>query len=350
MTKRTTAAVAIIGSSARALPAHLRATLEVCLRFGIVPVMTEHATAARPGSVEASLSLIDDADLYIGIFADQYGRVPDGYDKSISEMEYDRALARGIPRLVFVMKRDRLPDAATSDVGSDAGRLAAFISRVEAKQPTTPAPSPEEFRALLGYSLTALGIRSESRRGGAKGIRFGSAGVPKTALRLFVASPRDVQAEREGMPKVIESLNSTIGKLMNVVVELWRWEVDAPPAVGEPQALVNPELDQADIVVVIFWNRLGTSTLAGTTGTESEVLRSLKRWSEVRKPELMIYFCQRPTRLDRPELEQRLKLLEFRERLSSLVLAIDYEDTDAFLWRVRDDLFLVISKLWLQGN
>lgn len=60
------------------------------------------------------------------------------------------------------------------------------------------------------------------------------------------------------MPKVVESLNKTLGKLLDVVVELWRWEADSTPAVCEPQSLVDVELDKADVVLVIFWNRFGT--------------------------------------------------------------------------------------------
>ena len=147
------------------------------------------------------------------------------------------------------------------------------------------------------------------------------------------------------MPMVVETLNKTIGSLLNVVVELWRWEVDATPSVCEPQALVDPELDKADIVLVIFWNRFGTQTAAGTTGTQGEVLRALERWRQFRRPQVMMYFCQRPSRLDSTETEQRLMLLRFRDRISSLVLAADYEKIEDFQLRVYTDLFTTISRL-----
>src|SRR5205085_12688396 len=130
-------------------------------------------------------------------------------------------------------------------------------------------------------------------------------GKSKQTFRVFVASPGDVQEERSRLPKVIDSLNKTLGTLLGVVVELWRWEADAQPAVGEPQALINPELDAADVVLVILWNRFGTPTAAGTTGTESEVLRSLQRWGRARHPQVMVYFCQRPALLNRDGLAQR---------------------------------------------
>jgi hypothetical protein len=214
--------------------------------------------------------------------------------------------------------------------------------------------------------LAGLGLRGQTRKelkppgqgephprkkgggdGNAKSAKPTSSpgGKSKQTFRVFVASPGDVRDERSRMPKVIESLNRTLGGLLGVVVELWRWEADAQPGAGEPQALIDPELDAADVVLAIFWNRFGTPTSAGTTGTESEVLRSLKRWSRLRRPQVMVYFCQRPALLDRPALEHRLMLLDFRERISPLVLAADYEDVQEFAWRVRDDLFLTIARL-----
>ena len=147
------------------------------------------------------------------------------------------------------------------------------------------------------------------------------------------------------MPRVVESLNRTLGRLAGVLIELWRWEADAPPSAGEPQALLNPELDVADAVVVVLWNRLGMATKSGATGTETEVVRAMERWNRVRRPQVMIYFCQRAATLGREEVMQRLQVLEFREKISSLALTVDYQDVSDFEWRVRDDLFTVLNRL-----
>ena len=355
-TSQTLPPVAVIGNNARDLPLHLREALNACLNLGVTPVMVESRLAGDREAIEAGLSLIDKADLYIGIFGDRYGYVPPGCNKSIGEMEYDRALERNIPRLIFVVARRQ----------TTAG-FAALKARVEAEAVVYPLGSPEEFRENLKGALRRA--KKSIRKTGQSKVRFGGSygrksprmkgggakrvgpkslptAIYKQTLRVFVASPKDVQDERSRMPlKVIDSINKTLGKLLPVSVELWRWEVDAAPAIGEPQALVNVELDKTDVVVVIFWNRFGTATPAGTTGTQSEVLRSLKRWHKVRRPQVMIYFCQRPSLLNGPDLEHRRRLLKFRERISSHVLAVDYENAQDFEWRVRDDLFVTISSL-----
>jgi hypothetical protein len=147
------------------------------------------------------------------------------------------------------------------------------------------------------------------------------------------------------MPRVVESLNKTLGRLTGIVIELWRWDIDAPPGVGGVQELIDPELDIADAVVVIFWNRFGTTSPSGTTGTESEVLRAISKWKQINRPEVMMYFCQRPATLGRDELVQRANLLNFREKLGNLALTVDYKDVSEFEWRVRDDLFVVLNRL-----
>ncbi len=338
--------------------------------------MIEHTAEGDPGAVEAALSLFEEADVYIGFVGGEYGRVVPGHDRSIAEMEYERALERGIPRLMFTAS----PGGAKMKAELDAeggSRLEGLIRRVSEKQVVRQAGSPEEFSALLFDALAGLRMRDRTRAASRppglrdttarkKGGGYGDAktakskarpvkmsGEPKLSpgskynqtFRVFVASPKDVHEERSCMPKVVESLNRTLGKLLPVTVELWRWESDAHASAGEPQALINVELDEADVVLVIFWNRFGTPTSAGTTGTESEVLRSLGRWSKARRPQVMIYFCQRPALLDRAGLEQRLKLLDLRERIAPLVLAVDYGEVEEFRWRVRDDLFTTIARL-----
>ena len=70
--------------------------------------MMEHLTALNAGAIKASLEMVERADVYIGIFAYRYGYVPDGYDISITEMEYDHAGELGKLRLIFFIHEDHL--------------------------------------------------------------------------------------------------------------------------------------------------------------------------------------------------------------------------------------------------
>ena len=48
-------------------------------------------------------------------------------------------------------------------------------------------------------------------------------------LRVFVASPGDVQAERDALEEIAEDLNRTIARSRNIVIEISRWETDSYP-------------------------------------------------------------------------------------------------------------------------
>ena len=90
----------MISSTAIDLPEHRDLVKDACLRQGMFPVMMEQMPAANATAIEESLRIVNEADIYLGIFAYRYGYVPEGYDTSITEMEYNRAVQRGIPCLI----------------------------------------------------------------------------------------------------------------------------------------------------------------------------------------------------------------------------------------------------------
>ena len=96
----------MISSTARDLPEHRKEAMDACLRQGMFPTMMEHLPASDDEAILASLEMVDRADIYVGIFAHRYGYVPAGHAISVTEMEYNRAVERKIPRLIFVMDKD----------------------------------------------------------------------------------------------------------------------------------------------------------------------------------------------------------------------------------------------------
>jgi len=61
----------------------------------------EYMGAEDKESTKACLDLIDKCDLFVGIYAWRYGYVPEGSEKSITELEYDYAVKKGIPRFCY---------------------------------------------------------------------------------------------------------------------------------------------------------------------------------------------------------------------------------------------------------
>ena len=63
-------------------------------------------------------------------------------------------------------------------------------------------------------------------------------------IRIFVASPGDVQKEREHLKAVVDELNTTIAPFKKLSIELVKWESHATPSMGRPQGVINSQLGQ----------------------------------------------------------------------------------------------------------
>src|SRR5436190_23911089 len=71
-------------------------------------------------AITVDQEMIDNADFYIGIFAWRYGEIPDEYDISYTELEFNRAVERGIPILVFTIHKDHPLTIDMVEVGETA--------------------------------------------------------------------------------------------------------------------------------------------------------------------------------------------------------------------------------------
>jgi Domain of unknown function (DUF4062) len=66
----------MISSTALDLPEHRDLVKDACLRQGMFPVMMEHLPAADATAIAESLRMVNEADIYLGIFAYRYGSSP----------------------------------------------------------------------------------------------------------------------------------------------------------------------------------------------------------------------------------------------------------------------------------
>jgi Domain of unknown function (DUF4062) len=70
-------------------------------RLGLDDVAMETYTAGPQRPVDRCLADVASSDLYIGVIAWRYGYIPDGYDRSITELEYRQAISSGRDVLMF---------------------------------------------------------------------------------------------------------------------------------------------------------------------------------------------------------------------------------------------------------
>jgi hypothetical protein len=148
----------IISSTAFDLPEHRKQILEACLRQNMFPLRMEDLPATSEEAAAASLKMVEDADVYIGVFAHRYGYVPQANNLkqiSVTEMEYDRAVERKIERLIFVMDKSHPITVDAVDI-ENAAKLKSFKDRVQAENIVRFFKSPDDLRAEAINSLSKL--------------------------------------------------------------------------------------------------------------------------------------------------------------------------------------------------
>ncbi|MEM7246743.1 MAG: SUMF1/EgtB/PvdO family nonheme iron enzyme [Acidobacteriota bacterium] len=148
-------------------------------------------------------------------------------------------------------------------------------------------------------------------------------------LRVFLASPGDVQPERDRIARELELFNRRTGRHLKLAYEPWRWEKDGVPGFCEDvQDLINPDLDAADVVVFLCWKKLGTKTPRDDSGFAEEFNRTRARWKSTGQPEVLFYRCKRGFFPKADELEQFAKLDEFLRKVRDGVFMREFETED----------------------
>src|SRR5262245_7306167 len=117
-----------ISSTSIDLPEYRAAVKETILSLGLFPSGMENWPVSGDDPVDRCKQMVDDAEIFVGIYAHRYGWRPDG-GKSITEMEYDWASERGIPKLCFIMD-DMHPWPPDKVEVSAKAKLNAFKARV----------------------------------------------------------------------------------------------------------------------------------------------------------------------------------------------------------------------------
>lgn len=142
-----------ISSTSLDLPIHRKQAMEACMRMGMFPIMMEYLPASDADAIRASLEMVDEAEIYVGIFGWRYGYIPAGHNISITEMEYQHAVKRNIPRLIYVMDETHPMNEADIEQGDGAKKLEEFKQQVLTEQVVNFFTSPEDLRAQLIHSL-----------------------------------------------------------------------------------------------------------------------------------------------------------------------------------------------------
>lgn len=141
-----------ISSTSLDLKPYREAAIEACRNLGFLPIAMENFEAMGVGATEGSKRKLKEADLYIGIIAHRYGYIEAGYDRSVTEVEFDYAGERGLERLCFLVDPAYTwPEAAYDR--DQAAPLRAFKAKIEQSVIRSLFTTVEDFQRKLIQAL-----------------------------------------------------------------------------------------------------------------------------------------------------------------------------------------------------
>jgi hypothetical protein len=117
--------------------------------------MMEDFPAMSQDAVDVCRNQVEQSHLLIGIYANRYGYCPQGYSKSITEMEYDWAAAKNIDRLIFVLDKNKIWDK-THPIRVHADNnplLTDFLERIGKDVVWKTFTTPEDLALKVNQSL-----------------------------------------------------------------------------------------------------------------------------------------------------------------------------------------------------
>ena len=161
-----------------------------------------------------------------------------------------------------------------------------------------------------------------------------------TVFKVMIASPGDVSAERKVIREVIAEWNNVNADVRRTVLLAIGWETHSAPEMGDrAQAIINKRiLADCDLLVGVFWTRLGTATGDYASGTVEEIEEHLRAG----KP-AMLYFSNQPVEQGSVDQGQYQRLLEFRSSCQSRGLLEFYSDLSEFREKLYRQLQITLN-------
>ena len=174
----------------------------------------------------------------------------------------------------------------------------------------------------------------------------------RKVIRVFIASPGDLGAERRLFREIISEVNRLKAHGMGIQLEPLGWE-DTLPGVGRPQELINKDIKKCDLMIMLLWKRWGTPTGEYSSGFEEEYELAKRLLGGCGKPgDIMLYFRKIPDDMLADPGPQPRQVQKFKEKIESEreFLYYPYEDENQWEKIFREHLSKWLDELPLDDN
>jgi hypothetical protein len=166
-------------------------------------------------------------------------------------------------------------------------------------------------------------------------------------VKLTLCGPTDVAKEIAIASEVINDWNCRHGEQRGFWVKHQHWSTDSYPDAQETgQGAINKQLiDSTDILVAIFWSRIGTATANAESGTVEEIQRAMKAGKKV-----MVYFSDLEAPHTAASTDQSNRLWAFRQALRAESSCWTFQSRSRFRDDFATHLALILNDFPLRPN
>lgn len=246
-----------VSSTFKDLHQERESVTQTLLGADYIPVGMELFGAAPVSSWDVITKTIDISDFYVLIIGFRYGEVKEGTGKSYTECEYDYALTKGIPILVFIQDRNA-PVSNTNREGDarKAKKLEAFIDKVKHSSQCAFWKDIHDLPVSVIMSLTKT--RATAQRPG--WFRFPQQVLSASTNRAYVIISAHKDYSTKIMYEDAESRNADFSRDFAAGASVLKWDLGA--LLGEDGHRVGSILD-SHIPVINHFLTEQLNTLGG---------------------------------------------------------------------------------------
>lgn len=194
-----------ISSTYKDLIEERKKALNILLMADCIPAGMEAFVATDLAQFEVIKKVIDLCDYYVLIIGKKYGSVNPDTGISYTEMEYDYAISKGIPVLVFALDMSvELPPEKCESDATKIEKLQAFREKAMTNRLATVWKTVEDLTGTLAISI--MNAKAEiARPGWQRGTDYDEASLRREIMSLDDENKK-LRAEIEEKDKSIRSL------------------------------------------------------------------------------------------------------------------------------------------------
>ncbi|ARU26635.1 hypothetical protein [Cellvibrio sp. PSBB006] len=160
--------------------------------------------------------------------------------------------------------------------------------------------------------------------------------------KVLIASPGDVGKEREAIAEVIARWNAVNAENQKVVLMPCGWETHSAPLLGgRAQGVINEQVVHGcDMLVGVFWTRLGSPTGVSESGTVEEI-----EWFIQNQRPVMLYFSSQQVDISSLDVDQLSSLRAFQKKMQKIGLTGSYRDINDFKEQLSSQISINVNRL-----